>query len=62
MPKKEVAAAIAELENQLRYYENLLDHSIGNNEILAKTKVILLKLKEVSQELNELKNFKAENN
>jgi hypothetical protein len=33
----------------------MLDESISNNEILAKTKVILRKLNQVSEDLNELK-------
>jgi hypothetical protein len=59
MPTKEIDAAIILLESQLRNYEQLLDQSISNNEILAKTKVILRKLKEVSQELNDLKKLKV---
>ncbi|HEV7424705.1 MAG TPA: hypothetical protein VGO21_06005 [Candidatus Paceibacterota bacterium] len=55
MPTKEVNAAIAVLEAKLQHYEKLLDRSISNNEILAKTKVILQELKQVSKELNELK-------
>jgi hypothetical protein len=58
MPTQEINEAITALESQLYHYENLLDKSISNNEILAKTKVILLRLKEVSQELNELKKLK----
>jgi hypothetical protein len=59
MPTKEIKAAIVALESQLKQYEELLDRSITNNEILAKTKVILQKLKEVSRELNELKSLKG---
>ena len=62
MPSKEISAAIVVLEKQLTHYEKLLDESITNNEILAKTKIILGKLKEISKELNELKKFKRENN
>jgi hypothetical protein len=62
MPTQEINASIAALETQLRHHENLLEHSIANNEILAKTKIILRKLREISLELNELKKIKAENN
>jgi hypothetical protein len=62
MPTQEINAAIAALEAQLQHYEKLLDHSITNNVILSKTKVILQELRKVSQELNELKKLKAENN
>jgi hypothetical protein len=58
MPTKEVNAAIVVLENQLKHYEKLLDESITNNEILAKTKLILRELKKVSEDLNELKRLK----
>jgi cell shape-determining protein MreC len=58
MPTKEIKAAIISLESQLKHYEELLDRSIDNDEILAKTKIILQKLKEVSKELNELKRLK----
>jgi len=61
MPTKEINAAIVALESQLKHYEKLLDQSISNNEILAKTKIILLKLKDISQELNELKKYKEQN-
>jgi hypothetical protein len=59
MPDKEINAAILVLENQLKEYEKLLDDSITNNEILAKTKIILRELKKVSEDLNELKRLKA---
>lgn len=61
MPTKEIKAAIVALESQLKHYENLLDRSISNDEVLAKTKKILLKLKEVSQELIELKKLNGKN-
>ena len=61
MPDKEINAAIALLENQLKQYEKLLDESISNDEILSKTKVILRELKQVSEELNELKRLKKIN-
>jgi len=60
MPDKEINAAIVLLENQLKEYEKLLDESITNNEILAKTKVILRELKQVSEDLNELKRLKKD--
>jgi len=59
MPDKEINAAIVLLESQLIHYEKMLDESISNNEILAKTKVILRKLNQVSEDLNELKRLKA---
>jgi hypothetical protein len=59
MPDKEINAAIALLESQLKHYEKLLDDSITNNEILSKTKIILRKLRQVSKDLNELKRLKA---
>jgi hypothetical protein len=62
MPTQEINAAIAALEAQLRHHEILLEQAIDKNEILAKTKIILRKLREISRELNELKKIKAENN
>ncbi len=59
MPTKEINTAITTLEGQLKHYENLLDQSISNGEILAKTKVILRNLKKVSQDLIELKKYKS---
>ncbi len=59
MPEKEITAAIELLESQLKHYEKMLDDSISNNEILARTKVILRELKKVSEDLNELKRLKA---
>ena len=58
MPDKEINAAIILLEDQLKQYEKLLDDSISKDEILSKTKVILRELKQVSEELNELKRLK----
>ena len=58
MPTKEINAAIAALEIQLKYFVNLLDQSISNNEILSKTKIILHELRKVSRDLNELKQLK----
>jgi hypothetical protein len=48
-------AEIAALEIQVRHYENLLDQSIRNNEILAKTKFIYHDLKLVMQKLSKMK-------
>jgi hypothetical protein len=55
MPTQEIDAAIKALEIQVRHYENLMDQSIRENEILAKVKVIYRDLKEVSIKLEELK-------
>jgi len=51
----DLQAEIAALEIQLKHFENLLDQSIINNEVLAKTKLILHEVKKVSEKLNELK-------
>jgi hypothetical protein len=59
MPTKEINAAITVLEERLKHYENLLDRSISNDEILSKTKVILRHLKKVAQELNDLKKIQS---
>ena len=58
LPDKEINAAIILLETQLKEYEKRLDESITKDEILSKTKVILRELKQVSEELNELKRLK----
>ncbi len=55
MPTQEIDAAIKALEIQVRHYENLLDQSIRNNEILSQVKVIYHDLKKVSEKLRELK-------
>ena len=55
MPTKEIDAAIKALEIQVRHYENLLDQSFRNNEILSQVKVIYHDLKKVSEKLRELK-------
>jgi hypothetical protein len=55
MQTKNLTAEIAELEIQLKHLTNLLDLSIRNNEILAKTKVIYHDLKRVSDKLERLK-------
>ncbi len=61
MPDNEINAAITLLEAQLKHYEKLLDDSITKDEILSKTKVILRELKQVSEELIELKKLKTKN-
>lgn len=55
MQTPDLQAEIAALEIQLKHFENLLDQSIINNEVLAKTKLILHEVKKVSEKLNELK-------
>jgi hypothetical protein len=62
MPTKEIDAAIKALEIQVRHYENLLDQSIRNDEILSQVKVIYHDLKKVSEKLNELKKLKEVDN
>ena len=59
MPTEEINAAIKALEVQMHYYENLLDQSIRNNEILANVKVIYHDLKTVSAKLTDLKKLQA---
>ena len=61
MPIEEINAAVAALEIQLHHYEKLLDQSIRNNEIFAKTKVIYHDLKVVSDKLQQLKKLKELN-
>ena len=46
---------IASLENLLKEYEKFFEESISNNEILGKTKIILLEMKRISQEIIDLK-------
>ena len=46
-------AEIAALELQLLQYENLLDQSIKNNEVFAKTKTILHDIKLVTEKCLE---------
>ena len=55
MQTRDLKAEIAALEIQLKHLTNLLDLSIRNNEILAKTKVIYHDLKRVSDKLERLK-------
>ena len=59
MPEEKINAAIVLLESELKHYEKLLDESISNNEILSRTKIILRKLKQVSEDLNKLRRLKA---
>lgn len=61
MLTKEINAAIVDLESQQKHYEELLNKSIANDEIFAKTKLVLRKLKNVSHRLVELKKIKLEN-
>jgi uncharacterized protein (DUF2164 family) len=58
MPTKEINAAIAALEAQLKHLEESLHKSISNDQILSKSKAILQKLNDVSKELTELKRLK----
>ena len=58
MTTQDFNAAILALEIQLKHQEELLDQSFAKNEILAKAKVIFLKLKELSKHLDELKRLK----
>ena len=60
MPIQEIDAAIAELEIQLQQFESMLDQSIQQNEIFAKTKIIYQDLKAVSEKLKQLKKLKEE--
>ena len=59
MEPQDRRAEIAALEIQLKRYEYLFDQSIKNNEVLAKTKIILHDIKLVSEKLIELKNSKG---
>ncbi|HEY2350316.1 MAG TPA: hypothetical protein VGH64_14965 [Puia sp.] len=58
MQTRDLKAEIAALEIQLKHLTNLLDLSIRNNEILARTKVIYHDLKRVSDKLERLKEIK----
>ena len=55
MQTKELTAEIIALEIQLKHLSSVLDQSIRNNEILAKTKVIYHELKQVSDKLQQIK-------
>ena len=59
MEPQDRRAEIASLEIQLKRYEYLFDQSIKNNEVLAKTKIILHDIKLVSERLIKLKNSKG---
>ena len=59
MEPQDRRAEIASLEIQLQRYEYLFDQSSKNNEVLAKTKIILHDIKLVSEKLIELKNSKG---
>ena len=48
-------AAIDALEVKLKEYELYLEESMNNNEILARTKIILHEIKRISQKIIELK-------
>ena len=48
-------AAIDALEAKLKEYELYLEESMNNNEILARTKIILHEIKRISQKIIELK-------
>jgi hypothetical protein len=49
--------ALDALEEQLKEYEMFLEESINNNEILAKTKIILREIKRISKKIIEIKNL-----
>ena len=55
MQTKDLTAEITALEIQLKHLSSVLDQSIRNNEILAKTKVIYHELKQVSDKLQQIK-------
>ena len=59
MQNPELNATILALEIQKNYYEKLLDQSIRDNEVFAKTKKVLKDLKEVSGRLTLLKKVHA---
>ncbi len=59
MQNPELYATILALEIQLNYYEKLLDKSIRDNEVFAKTKKVLQDLKEVTGRLDFLKKLHA---
>ena len=59
MQNPELYATILALEIQLNYYEKLLDKSIRDNEVFAKTKKVLQDLKEVTGRLDYLKKLHA---
>jgi hypothetical protein len=60
MQNPELNATILALEIQKNYYEKLLDQSIRDNEVFAKSKKVYQDLKEVSGRLTFLKKLHAE--
>jgi len=59
MQNPELNATILALEIQKNYYEKLLDQSIRDNEVFAKSKKVYQNLKEVSGRLDFLKKLHA---
>jgi len=55
MQLPQIDAEIAALETRLKHFEDLLELSIKNNDVLAKTKTILQEVKKLSEKLNALK-------
>ena len=55
MSLHQLETEIATLEKRVKYFENLLEVSIKNNEVLGKTKAILHEIKKLSEKLNALK-------
>ena len=55
MQLQDQKAEIADLEIQLHHHEKLLDASIRNNEVFAKTRIIFHKLKIISERLDKIK-------
>lgn len=53
-------AEIDALELRLKDYEKYLEESLNNNEILAKTKIILHEINRLSLKINELKKLDAQ--
>ncbi|MDP9043006.1 MAG: hypothetical protein M3N30_13595 [Bacteroidota bacterium] len=52
--RSNLTSEICLLEIQKRYYENLLDQSIRNDEVFAKTRIIVVEIKVISQRLAEI--------
>ena len=59
MQNPELNATILALEIQKNYYEKLLDQSIRDNEVFAKSKKVFQDLKEVAGRLDFLKKLHA---
>jgi hypothetical protein len=55
MQTQDLQAEITALEIQLKHLNNLLDQSIRNNEILAKTKIIYHDVRLLTDKLQQLK-------